>query len=137
MTVTGIMVPSARNICVIPIFLPKMAFFMVTSGYLQFDLDVDARGEIELHERVHSLAGRLKDVDQALMRSHLELFARIFIFVRRAQNGYDFGFRRQGDRSADLRAGSLGGFNDFVGALVDQRAFLRLELNANSVCHII
>ena len=44
---------------------------------LELDLDVDAGGELEAHKRVHGLGGRVKDVDQALVRADLELLARV------------------------------------------------------------
>ena len=51
-----------------------------TSG---LDLDVDARRQIELHQRVERLLGRLEDVEQALVRADLELLARLLVDVRR------------------------------------------------------
>src|SRR6476469_10530047 len=47
------------------------------------DLDVHARGQIELHERVHRLLCRLENVEQALMGANLKLLARLFVHVRR------------------------------------------------------
>ena len=44
-------------------------------GLLQLDLDVDARGEIELAERIDGLLGRLQDVEQPLVGANLELLA--------------------------------------------------------------
>jgi hypothetical protein len=52
---------------------------------LELDLDVDAGGEVELHQRVHGLRRRIDDVEQALVGADLELLARTS--CRRAANG--------------------------------------------------
>src|SRR5678815_611767 len=53
----------------------------------RLDLHVDTSRQIELHQRVHRLRGRLEDVDQPLVRADLELLARLLVHVRRAQHG--------------------------------------------------
>ena len=49
---------------------------------LDFDLDVDSSGEIQLHQRVDGLIGRVEDVDQALVGARLELLSRLLVNVR-------------------------------------------------------
>tara|TARA_B100001093_G_C26129644_1_gene718540 strand:- start:10 stop:249 length:240 start_codon:yes stop_codon:yes gene_type:complete len=46
-------------------------------------LDLYARRQIQLHERINGLFRRLYNVEQSFMRSDLVLVARIFIDVRR------------------------------------------------------
>ncbi len=53
---------------------------------LELDLDVDAGGELEAHERVHRLRGRVEDVDQALVRAGLKLLPRVLVDVRGADH---------------------------------------------------
>ena len=43
---------------------------------LELDLDIDAGGEIELHQRVDRLRRRIDDVEHALVGPDLELLAR-------------------------------------------------------------
>jgi len=43
----------------------------------KLNLDVDAGGELQAHERVHRLRGRVEDADQALVRADLELLPRV------------------------------------------------------------
>src|SRR5690242_14959131 len=94
--VTGTAWPSARKTCDIPIFLPRIPGVIcqilkfltqrhkVTEKKPEFcslclcasvsrfsfaerlDLHIHARGQIELHQRVHSLLGRLQNVQQTL-----------------------------------------------------------------------
>ena len=49
---------------------------------LELDLDVDAGGELELHQRVDGLGRGVEDVDQPLVRPDLELLARLLVDVR-------------------------------------------------------
>jgi hypothetical protein len=49
---------------------------------LDFDLDVDSSGEIQLHQRVNGLVGRVEDVDQALVSARFELLSRLLVNVR-------------------------------------------------------
>src|SRR6201986_5368041 len=59
----------------------------VKSNDLELDLDVDARGEVELHQRVHGLRGRIDDVEQALVGAHLELLAALLVDMPRTVYG--------------------------------------------------
>src|SRR5256885_14130988 len=44
---------------------------------LELDLDVDAGGKVELHQRVDRLLRGVVDVDEPLVRPDLELLARV------------------------------------------------------------
>ena len=91
---------------------------------LQLDLDVDAGGKIELHERVYRLRRGIDDVEKALIRANFELFTRFFIDVRRAVHGELLDARRHRDRTADLRARALRRIGDL--AELDERALFHL-----------
>src|SRR5262249_47241701 len=93
-TVTGMRLPSSPNTCVMPRFRPIspsfIAMAMSLAGYRvsaartarsQLDLDVDAARQIELHQRVDGLRRRVENVDQTLVRAHLELLARRLVDV--------------------------------------------------------
>src|SRR5699024_9295133 len=54
---------------------------------LQLDLDVHASGELEAHQGLHRLIGRLQNVDQALVGAALELLAAVLVLVGRTQDG--------------------------------------------------
>ena len=71
---------------------------------LQLDLDVHASGELEAHQSLDRLVGRLQNVDQTLMSAALELLAAILVLVGSAQNGNDLTIGGQGDGGPDTRA---------------------------------
>lgn len=70
---------------------------------LQLDLDVHASGELEAHQSLDRLVGRLQNVDQTLMSAALELLAAILVLVGSAQNGDDLTIGGQG-MGPDTRA---------------------------------
>ena len=55
----------------------------------KLDLDVDACGKVEPHQRVHRLRRGAVDVDQALVRAHLEVLARVLVLERAADHAVD------------------------------------------------
>src|SRR4030081_1336493 len=117
-TVTGTCSPPSVKTRVIPIFCAitpervcSVLIFLVQPGS-ELDLDVDAGGKVELHQRIHRLRRRIDDIEQALVRAHLELLTALFVDVRRTVDRELLDFRRQRDRAAHLRAGALGGRGD-------------------------
>ena len=61
---------------------PSRAAVRTVPGLLGLEFDVYASRQIEVHERVHRLRRRLQNVDEPLVRAHLEVFAALFIDVR-------------------------------------------------------
>ena len=53
---------------------------------LQLDLDVHASGELEAHQSLDRLVGRLQNVDQTLMSAALELLAACLLYTSCAAN---------------------------------------------------
>src|SRR6185437_6088411 len=100
-TVHGTAVPSSAKTCVIPSLIPSMPFTaiafalsLVSDSLLgrvlaakRLNFHVHARRQIELHQRVHRVRRRFQNVNQPLVRPHLELLARLLVHVRRAQHG--------------------------------------------------
>src|SRR5574337_2020209 len=99
-TVTGTALPSSANTRVMPILQPTNPMLIVVVlcvppisidrrpgllCLLQLDLDVDSRRQVELHQLVDRLVGRIDDVHQPQVRADLELVARRLVDVGRAQ----------------------------------------------------
>ena len=97
----------------------------------ELDLDVDAGGEIELHQRVDRLRRRIDDVEHALVRADLELLARLLVDVRRAVDRELLDPRRQRNRPAHLRAGALGRRDDLLRRRIENPMIERLEADAD------
>src|SRR5215472_6033533 len=85
-TVAGTCSPASVKTRIIPTFcaITPERMWCFPFWPLQLDLDVDAGGEVELHERVHGLRRRVDDVEQALVGAHLELLAALLVNMRRA-----------------------------------------------------
>src|SRR5262245_22525386 len=74
----------------------------------ELDLDVDTRGEVELHQRVHRLGRGVDDVEKPLVGADLELLAALLVDVRRPIDREALDPVRQRDRTADAGARALG-----------------------------
>src|SRR5579862_3010408 len=94
---------------------------------LELDLDVDAGGKVEIHQRIDGLRRRIDDVEQAFMRAHLELLAALLVDVRRAVDGELLDLGRQRDRPAHLRAGAFGRIDDLARRRIEDAVIERLE----------
>jgi len=47
-----------------------------------FDLNINARWQIKLHQRINCLRRRIKNVHKALVRANLKLLTRFLVDVR-------------------------------------------------------
>src|SRR5579872_6226488 len=103
----------------------------MTPSLLELNLDVHAGREIELHQRVHGLRGRIDDVEHTLVRADFELFTGLLVDVRRAIDGETLNQRRQGDGTPDGGASSLGRIDDFACGMVQHAVIEGLEPDAD------
>src|SRR3954468_22548537 len=132
-TVTGTCSPASVKTRVIPTFCaitPERMCVVLT--FLvpydsELDLDVHAGGEVELHQRIHRLRGRINDIEQALVRAHLELLAAFLVDVRRPVHGELLDPGRQRDRAAHLRARTFRGRHDLARRRIEDAVIERLE----------
>src|SRR6476661_5734667 len=95
----------------------------------QFDLNVDAGSEIELHQRVHRLRRGLHDVEQPLVGPHLELLARLLVDVRRTVDGELLDTRRKGNGTANESTRAARRIGDVASRLVEHSMIERLQAN--------
>src|SRR5947199_4118410 len=117
---------------VMPSLAPRMPLTCLSiSRSLQLDLEVDASRQVEAHERVDGLGGRVDDVDQSLVRAHLEVLARVLVLVRRADHAVAVDLRGQRHRAGDLRPGTRHRLHDLPSRGVDDLVVIGLEPNAD------
>src|SRR5690349_15280462 len=94
-----------------PSLVPSRPFTFLSALICQqtseLDLDVDAGGQIQPHQRVDGLRGGVDDVDQTLVRPHLEVLPAVLVLVRRTDHAVHVLLRRQRHRTgnASTRAG--------------------------------
>lgn len=100
------------------------------------DLNLNARGKLELHQCVDRLGRRRVDVEDALVGAELELLASLLVYEGRAVNRKNLLARGQRYRSANYSARALHGLHDLLGRLIDEVVIERLEVNSNFLIHI-
>src|SRR6202011_2737876 len=93
----------------------------------ELDFDVDTRGQIELHQGIDGLRGRVDNVEKALIRAHLELLAALLVNVRRTVDGELLDAGRQRNRSANLCTGPFRRVHDLTGRRIEDSMVERLE----------
>src|SRR4029077_20883230 len=98
---------------------------------LELDLDIDASGEIELHQSIDRLRGRVHDIKQPLVRAHFELLAALLVDVRRAVDSEFFDPRRQRNRAANVGAGAPGRRHDFTRRGIEHTVVKRFQADAD------
>src|SRR5712691_12122376 len=103
---------------------------------LKLDLDVDAGRKVEAHQRVDRLRSRRVDVDQPLVRAHLEVLPRILVLERRPDHAVDVLLGGQGHRPGDGGAGSLSRLDDRLSRLVELLVVVALESDADLLSHL-
>src|SRR3990172_7865067 len=77
---------------------PKSA---ICSARRRLDLDVDARREAQLVERLDGLGGRLDNIDQTLVRANFKLCSRFLVDVRTTQHRVPLDPRGKRNRPVD------------------------------------
>src|ERR1700742_2330923 len=113
-----------------PSLVPRMPFLAITLDLL-LDIDVDAGRQIDAHEGVNGLRRRIKDVDQPLVRAHLEVLPRVLVLMRRADDAIHVLLSRQRHRTYDTGTRADDGFDDFARRCVDSLMVVGLEPDAD------
>src|SRR5882757_2966171 len=131
-TVTGTCSPPSVKTRVIPIFCaitPERicSVLILVLSDSELDFDVDAGGEIELHQRIHRLRRRIDDVEEPLVGAHLELFTALLVDVRRAVDAKLLDPGRQRNRPTHLRTRALGGRHDLARRRIEDAMIERLK----------
>src|SRR5438045_5500848 len=98
---------------------------------LELDLDINAGGEIELHQRIDGLRRRIDDIEHPLMGADLELLARFLVDMRRAQHRELLDLGRQRDRPPHPRAGALGRVDDLARRLIEHAVVVGAQPNSD------
>src|SRR5438128_5574126 len=97
----------------------------------ELDLDVDAGGQVELHQRVHGLRRGIDNVEESLVGAHLELLARGLVDVGAPQHGPAVDDRRQQHRPRDAGARPAYRLHDLLDRPIKQLMIVGLQADAD------
>src|SRR6478609_1411249 len=95
------------------------------------DLDVNASRQVELHESVEGLRGRLQNVDEALVSAHFELFAGLLVHVGTTKHRVTTNRSGQWDGPSNAGARAACRLDDVRRGLVQKLVIKRLQANSN------
>ncbi len=101
----------------------------------ELHLDFDTAGQFQFRECFDGVGFGRVDFDEALMGPKLELLARFFVDVWRAQDGEDLLFCRQRNRTHDMYLRLARGVDDLFRGFVDEVVVVRAEFDANFLIH--
>src|SRR6516165_1567470 len=115
-----------------PSLVPRTPLIVFMSAWSsELDLDIDAGWQVQPHQRVDGLRRGIDDVDQALVRAHLEVLARVLVLVRRPDDAVHVLLRGQRDRPGNPRAGARHRVNDLPRRAADDLMVIGLEPDAD------
>src|SRR5215218_4734339 len=100
-------------------------------GQPLLDVDVDRGRQVDAHQRVDRLRRRVEDVDEPLVRAHLEVLARVLVLVRRADDAVDVLLRRQRHGADDARSGLRHRLHDAPRRGIDRLVVVGLQPDAD------
>src|SRR5256712_10586012 len=130
---TGFLIAGAPLGCSESAFSSTFVSSLILWPSLELDLDVDAGRKVQLHKRVDGLLRWVVDVDEPLVRSDLELLARVLVNERALDDRELLDTRGQRDRTGDRRPRPLRGLDDLRRGLVYELVVVRLEADPDAL----
>src|SRR3954452_17875745 len=119
-----------------PSLRPMMPFTFFE--LLELDLDVHACGQVEAHQLVDGLRGRRVDVDEALVRAHLEVLTGVLVLERTTEDRVAVVLGRQGHRPGDSCTGPLRRLDDLRRRSVELLMVVGLQADADlGLSHVL
>src|SRR5437879_3576279 len=89
-----------------------------------------------MHQGIHSLGGRLEDVDETLMSPELKMLHGFLVDVGRADDAVDIAVDRERDGARDPRTCPFDRIHDLLRGLVENFVVVGLQLDPDLLCHL-
>src|ERR1700709_1432681 len=114
-----------------PLRLRSRVLMSLVSWTSELQWGVPGGRKGEPHQRVDGLRRGVDDVDEALVRAHLEVLARVLVLVGRSDDAVDVLLRRQRHRAGHLRARPGHRVDDLPRRGVDDLVVIGLQPDAD------
>src|SRR5689334_13443008 len=118
-----------------PSLVPRMLFLAISLGISYWndllDIDVDTGRQIDAHQGVNGLRRRVEDVDQSLVRTHLEVLPRVLVLMRGPNDAIHVLLSRQRHRANHAGAGTGDRLHDLACRGVNRLVVVGLEPDAD------
>lgn len=111
--------------------------FLCSKIKLEFDFDVYTTWKIQFHQSVNCFLSWVDDVDQAFVCTHFELLTRVFVLVRRTDDGVEATLSWKWYWTSNCRACTASSVNDFFCRCVKCTVLVRFQTDTDFfVCHL-
>src|SRR3954453_20962890 len=134
-TVTGTTRLFSSNTCVMPSLVPRMPFRAISVASLLLgcllDIDVDTGRQVDAHQGVNRFRRGVEDVDQSLVRTHLEVLPRVLVLMRGPDDAIHVLLGRQRHRANHAGAGTGDRLHDLACRGVNRLVVVGLEPDAD------
>src|SRR4051812_33310769 len=118
-----------------PSLVPRMPFRAISVASLLLgcllDVDVDTGRQIDAHQSVNGLRRGVEDVDQSLVRAHLEVLPRVLVLMRGPDDAIHVLLGRQRHRANHAGAGTGDRLHDLACRGVNRLVVVGLEPDAD------
>lgn len=108
-------------------------FVLSATARTGLDLDVNTSGQAQFVQCINRLVRGQHNVNQALVRTNLELFPRLLVDVRATQHRVSLNTRRERDRPVNLGFRTSSGLHDLFGGLIQNRVIVGFHSNSDAV----
>ena len=107
-------------------------------GLSALDFDVYAAGEIQSHQSVDRLVGRLENIDKPIVGPELKMLHGLLVDVRTADDTEPSNVRRKWSRTCDTGSRALCRIRNLLGRLVDDSVIIGAEPDSYfDACHCL
>src|SRR3954469_24926908 len=132
-TVTGTTRLLSSHTWVMPSLVPSRPFTLrsIVMVPSELDLDVDPGRQVEAHQGVDGLRGRVDDVDEPLVRAHLEVLPAVLVLLRGADDHVHVLLGRQRHRAGHTGTRAGHRVDDLARRRVDDLVVVGLEPDAD------
>src|SRR4051812_37905790 len=118
-----------------PSLVPRMPFRAISVASLLLgcllDIDVDTGRQVDAHQGVNRFRRGVEDVDQSLVRTHLEVLPRVLVLMRGPNDAVHVLLSRQRHGTNNAGAGTGDRLNDLACRGVNRLVVVGLEPDAD------
>ena len=100
-----------------------------------FKINLNAGGELHVHERIDESLGRLRYLDETCVGALFELLTAVLVLVHRAENRDDLILRGKPNGTGYFGTAAICDLDDLRRSRIDERVLIALESDSHFLIH--